>query len=158
MKKLLIFLIPVMGILSCNQSNDKEKKQIVMDMSDSAAACCVRDGVFYHISSGYNNPHKALMPLKMAAMMAMDKDVILYLDIEAVKMVLKDSKDMTFADFPSLKESLKKLIDMKVTIMACPTCLKIAGKTEADLMPGVIIAQKDKFFNFTKGRIITLDY
>ena len=47
---------------------------------------------------------------------------------------------------------------MKVKLMACPSCMKAAGKTEADLMPGVVMADKDTFFNFTKGRIITLDY
>jgi hypothetical protein len=45
-----------------------------------------------------------------------------------------------------------------VGVYACPTCLKIAGFTPKDLMEGVQVAQKDKFFNFTKGRIITLDY
>jgi len=129
-----------------------------MAMDSAVPACCAKDGLFLHISSGYDNPHKVLMALKMAKMMAMDHDVLLYLDIEAVKLVLKDSKDMTFEDFPALKALLKDLVDAKVTIMACPTCLKIAGKGESDLIPGVIIAQKDKFYGFTKGRIVTLDY
>ncbi len=42
--------------------------------------------------------------------------------------------------------------------MACPHCLKAAGKTEADLAPGVKVADKTQFFTFTKGRIISLDY
>jgi hypothetical protein len=42
--------------------------------------------------------------------------------------------------------------------MACPGCLKAAGKTEEDLADGVQIADKAKFFSFTKGRILTLDY
>jgi hypothetical protein len=37
-------------------------------------------------------------------------------------------------------------------------CLKAAGKTADDLAPGVQIADKDKFFSFTRGRILTLDY
>ena len=53
---------------------------------------------------------------------------------------------------------LQSLIDKKVGIYVCPTCLKVAGHSEEDLMPGVQMAQKDKFFNFTKGRIITIDY
>ena len=158
MKKLFIILISLMGLSACNQPREKTNMHEGMQMNQTVPACCVKDGIFIHISSGYDNPHKALMPLKMAMMMAKDKDVILYLDIEAVKMVLKDSKDMKFADFPPLKELLKHLIDAKITIMACPACLKIAGKTGDDLMPGVIVAEKEKFFNFTKGRIITLDY
>jgi hypothetical protein len=34
----------------------------------------------------------------------------------------------------------------------------IAGFKPEDLMEGVQVAQKDIFFNFTKGRILTLDY
>jgi hypothetical protein len=36
--------------------------------------------------------------------------------------------------------------------------MKAAGKTAEDLIPGVKTAEKAAFFNFTKGRIIALDY
>lgn len=157
MKKMLFLLLPLVAMLSCNRQEVKETGHDHMK-ADSSTACCSKDGVFIHISSGYENPHKALMALKMAMMMSADKDVALYLDIEAVKLVLKDSKELTFGDFPPLKELLKKLTDAKVTIMACPACLKVAGKTGEDLIPGVIVAEKEKFFNFTQGRILTLDY
>jgi hypothetical protein len=42
--------------------------------------------------------------------------------------------------------------------MACPGCLKAAGKSPADLAPGILVADKARFFSFTKGRILTLDY
>jgi len=158
MKKLLLLFLPLAVLVSCQPKKELKTGHEGMAMDTALPSCCVKDGLFLHISSGYENPHKVLMALKMAKMMAHDHDVLLYLDIEAVKLVLNDSKDMTFADFPPLKELLKDLVDAKVTIMACPTCLKVAGKGEADLLPGVIIAQKDKFFGFTKGRIVTLDY
>jgi predicted peroxiredoxin len=158
MKKIILVLIPLITLLSCSQPNEKDTHADMIKDTTGVTSCCTNDGIFLHISSGYENPHKVLMALKMAMMMSADKDVLLYLDIEAVKLVLKDSKDMKFADFPTLKELLQHLADAKVTIMACPTCLKIAGKSEGDLIPGVIVAQKEKFFNFTKGRIITLDY
>lgn len=53
---------------------------------------------------------------------------------------------------------MAELIEMGITIFACPGCLKAAGKTPADLMPGVKVADEDAFFSFTKGRILTLDY
>jgi predicted peroxiredoxin len=98
------------------------------------------------------------MPLKMATMMADDKDVLVYMDIHAVQLLLKDSKDIEFADFESAHTYIRKLLEMKVGVYACPTCLKIAGYSPGDLMDGIQVAQKDKFFNFTEGRIITLDY
>ena len=53
---------------------------------------------------------------------------------------------------------LDQLAAKKVIVMACPTCMKVAGYKAEDLRPGIIVAEKDKFFNFTKGRIVTLDY
>lgn len=156
----LILLLPLIVVLAAcnNQPKNADKNGMAgMEMkSDSSGH--TKDGVFIHISSGYDNPHKALMPLKMALMMSNDKDVAIYMDIEAVRMVLRDSKDLAFADFPNLKDLLGQLTAKKVLIMACPTCLKIAGKGENDLIAGVTLAEKDKFFNFTKGKIITLDY
>jgi predicted peroxiredoxin len=73
-------------------------------------------------------------------------------------MLMKNSKDMKFKDFPTLYELLDQLAAKKVTVMACPACLKVAGLKPEDLRPGIIVAEKDKFFNFTKGRIVTLDY
>lgn len=160
MKKLIVLILALFTMASCKQVEDKKVEHGQMGMAaDSAMSCCAaRDGIFLHISSGYDNPHKVLMALKMAVMMAMDKDVLVYIDIKGVDMVVKSSKDMKFKDFPTLFELLDQLAAKKVTVMACPTCLKVAGYQPEDLRPGIIIAQKDKFFNFTKGKIVTLDY
>jgi predicted peroxiredoxin len=123
-----------------------------------ASSDSVRDGVFIHITESYNDPHRVLMPLKMALMMSDDKDVLVYMDIHAVELLVKGAKDMNFADFESAQSYINKLVDKKVGVYACPTCLKIAGFKPEDLMDGVQVAQKDKFFNFTSGRIVTLDY
>ena len=118
----------------------------------------VKDGVFIHVSSSPDYPQKVLMALKMAEIMSEDKDVLVYFDIKGVEVVLKESQDITCAQFPSSKTQLKKLIDKGVKVVVCPTCLKVAGKEAKDVMEGVKIANKDDFFNFTKGRILTLDY
>jgi predicted peroxiredoxin len=152
MKAIVTFILSAFLVISCNQAPRQ---------ADSAAAgteTAARDGVFIHITQCYDDPHRVLMPLKMALMMSDDKDVIVYLDIHAVQFLSKDSKDINFADFESAHTYIKKLADKGVGVYACPTCMKIAGIAPEDLMEGVKVAQKDKFFNFTKGRIITLDY
>ncbi|UCF63103.1 MAG: hypothetical protein JSW33_11080 [bacterium] len=53
---------------------------------------------------------------------------------------------------------IKKLVKKGIVIFACPGGLKAAGKTPEDLMPGIAVTDKDGFFNFTQGRILTLDY
>ncbi|MBL7906482.1 MAG: DsrE family protein [Bacteroidales bacterium] len=152
-KKLLLGLTAIVMISSaCNKTVEKE----VTIVNDSTVA--PRDGVFYHISSGTNDPHKVVMALKQANMMAADKDVIIYFDIKGIEVVLNDAQDITYPTFPGSKESLKGLMDKGITILACPSCLKAAGKSEADLMPGVKIADKELFFSFTKGRILTMNY
>ncbi len=117
-----------------------------------------RDGVFIHVSHGSNDPHRVLMALNMAAIMSEDRDVLVYFDIQGIEVVLKDSEDLTYSHFPSSKTQLAALPKRGVILMACPGCLKAAEKTAADLAPGVEIADKDRFFSFTKGRILTLDY
>jgi predicted peroxiredoxin len=124
----------------------------------AAEAPAVRDGVFIHISQGPNDPHRVLMPLKMAELMADSRDVLIYFDIKGVEVVLKDAHDIAYSHFPTSKKQLKALLAAGVEIHVCPGCLKAAGKTAKDVMEGVRIADKDRFFSFTKGRILTLDY
>lgn len=157
MKNILFVFITGLMILSCNQSPESAPKS-PEEKPAIAKTDSVRDGVFIHITESYNDPHRVLMPLKMATMMAKDKDVLIYMDIHAVELLVKGAKDMKFADFETFQTYIKQLAGQKVGIYACPTCLKIAGFKPEDLMEGVQVAQKDKFFNFTRGRIITLDY
>jgi predicted peroxiredoxin len=115
-----------------------------------------RDGAFIHISS--NDPHRVVMALTMALKMSEDKDVLVYCDIKGIDVVLKDAADLEYPTFPCAQTSLKELIEKGITVFACPACMKASGKTAADLMPGVKTAEKEAFFNFTEGRIVTLDY
>jgi predicted peroxiredoxin len=158
MKKIYFFLIFGLLAFSCNQTPEPTATSHLQMHNVSSAADSVRDGLFIHITECYDDPHRVLMPLKMATMMAKDKDVIVYMDIHAVLLLVKGAKDITFADIESAHTYIKELVANNVGVYACPTCLKIAGYTPEDLMEGVQVAQKDKFFDFTKGRIITLDY
>ena len=146
MKKLLmlLFAISMLTLQSC-KDEDVDLKNI-------------KDGAFIHISNGENDLHRALMGLQMAEKMAEDKDVLVYFDISGIELVLNDSEDFTYSIFPSSKTQLENLLSKGVTVMACPGCLKAAGKSESDLMEGVKIADKEKFFNFTNGRILSIDY
>jgi predicted peroxiredoxin len=117
-----------------------------------------KDGVFIHLSRGYEDPHRALMALWLARKMSEDKDVLVFMDIKGAELALREGKDITYGHFPSLHTSLKKLIEKGVPVMVCPACLKVLGKKPADLMEGIQLADKDRFFSFTAGRILTLDY
>jgi predicted peroxiredoxin len=102
--------------------------------------------------------HRLLMGLQMAIKMSEDKDVLVYFDITGIEAVLTDSPDFQYSHFPGSLTQINELLSNGVTLMACPGWLKAADKTEDDLMEGIEVADKDKFFTFTNGRILTLDY
>jgi len=126
--------------------------------ADGPAAAEGRDGLFIHISHGQDDPHRLLMALSMAAMMSEDHPVLIYFDITGVDAVLADAADVTYSHFAPLSQQLATLRERGVTMMACPGCLKAAGKGAGDLAAGVQVADKSRFFSFTTGRILTLDY
>ena len=116
------------------------------------------DGLFLHVSSGYDNQHKACMALSLAIKMSESQDVTLFFDIEGVKLLSKDSKDIQMDDSLTMHGAIDTLLKRDVPIMACPMCMAKAEIKEEDLKEGIVIAEKEKFFNFTEGRILTLDY
>lgn len=157
----LIAILLCILVVSCTQKKEAEEKPMLEKgetTEQQLSTAEVNDGVFIHIMSGPEDVHKVLMALQMAALMSESKDVAVYFDIKGVEVVLKDSQDLMYSHFPSSHTQLKKLIDAGVTVMACPGCLKAADKTAEDLMEGVQLADKDVFFNFTRGRIFTIDY
>lgn len=87
MKKTILLLIAGLGIISCNE-NPKKDIAVIEKIESVASADKEREGVFIHITESYNEPHRVLMPLKMAVMMANDKDVLVYMDIHAVELLV----------------------------------------------------------------------
>lgn len=131
----------------------------LMAPAPAADTAAPREGVFIHISRGADDPHRLLMALKMAAVMAEgQKDVLVYCDIEAVKVLAASAPDVTHPAFPSAHEQLRHLKDAGAMVRACPSCLRAAGIEPKDLRDGVALADRQEFFSFTKGRILTLDY
>jgi len=98
------------------------------------------------------------MALSLANKMVESKDVCLFFDIEGVKLLTTTAENMQMENYMSLHEVLNNLIEQEVIIMACPMCTKAAGIDPEDYKEGIIIAVKEKFFDFTKGRILSLDY
>jgi len=117
-----------------------------------------KDGVLIHLSSSYDNPHKVLMALSLALKMSENKNVLVFMDIQGVKIAVKNAEDIRIENFDSLNNLLNKLIENKVELMVCPMCLKQAGFKPEDLKEGFKLADKERFFDFTEGRILTLNY
>lgn len=157
-KPAIVFLLPAMLLTACQSAQSPSGEQDAAGNQAALKSETARDGIFIHLTSGPEDPHRVLMAFKMAEVMAEDKDVLMYLDIKAVHLVVTDAPDVEMEGFPSSLEQIGKLIEAGVAIQACPTCLKVAGYTGEDLMDGVVLANKEKFFTFTQGKILSIDY
>jgi len=151
----LLLLLLVLFLAGCIQNQTGEK---IVEAESIEVAEPVSDGLFLHISSGYDNPKKVLMALTLANKVKGMKDVTLFFDVEGVRILKEGAKDIDMKAYMPLQESLDNLVAAGVPIMACPMCLKAAGIEKEMLREGVEIATVDGFYNFTEGRILTLDY
>jgi predicted peroxiredoxin len=150
--KTILFVASILMVFACQPVQENEETKVKQE------AVKAKDGVFIHVKSGVDNSHEVLMALSLADKMSETQDVIMYFDIKGIEVVLKDSPDIAYSHFESSHTAIQKLFEKGIIIMACPGCLKAAGKTPEDLMEGIQVANKDNFFNFTEGRILTIDY
>jgi len=116
------------------------------------------DGAFIHISKGSEDSHAVLMALMLADKFSTSNDVLVFFDKQGIEMVVDDAPDLQMDPFDGSDAIFERLLDQDVDILACPACLEKAGYEEEDLREGVKIAEKERFFDFTEGRILTLDY
>lgn len=116
------------------------------------------DGVFVHISSGADEMHDVLMGLRMAQLMSEEHPTLVYFDVNGIDIVLADGPDLQMEPFGSSHDMIADLLERNATLFACPGCLKATGHTPDELIAGVKVAEKDAFFDFAEGRILTIDY
>jgi predicted peroxiredoxin len=116
------------------------------------------DGVFIHISKGAGGTHEVLMALMLADKFSTSNDVLVFFDLDGIGMVVEDAPNLSMDPFDPSDDIFERLVNRGVEILACPACLKAAGFDEEDLRNGVKLAEKERFLDFTEGRILTLDY
>jgi len=116
------------------------------------------DGAFIHISKGSEDAHAVLMALMLADKFSTSNDVLVFFDKQGIEMVVQKAPNLEMDPFDGSDQIFGSLLERNVEILACPACLKAAGYEEKDLREGVKIAVKERFFDFTEGRILTLDY
>ena len=152
MKKLIFTVCIFLMVFSCIRVNQPAATQL------NTPAENVKDGLFIHVKQGPENAHEVLMALSMALKFAKDSDVLMYFDIDGISMLTKNAPDLQMEPFGSSDVLFSKLVNMGVHIFACPGCMEVYGVSASELRSGVTIADKDEFFNFTDGRILSIDY
>lgn len=146
---LAFFLIPLLASACIRVSSEGET------FSEPEAKT---DGAFIHISKGAADTHDVLMALMLADKFSSSNDVLVFFDKQGIELVTKEAPNLALDPFDSSDEIFKRLIDNGATILACPACMKVSGVEEGDLRAGVKLAEKEMFFDFTEGRILSLDY
>jgi predicted peroxiredoxin len=152
MKHVLILLAVILIPFSCIRVNENPVPAM------KASFLAEKDGIFIHVKQGPDEAHQVLMALSMATKFMDTHDVLIYFDIHGIEMVTKDAPNLEMEPFGSSDALFEKLIDEGVTIFACPGCMKVEGVSASDLRSGVTVADKDEFFDFTDGRILSIDY
>jgi predicted peroxiredoxin len=150
MKKVLALLLIPLFTFSCIRVNQAPES---LPLPEPAT-----DGAFIHISKGAADTHDVLMALMLADKFSSSNDVLVFFDKEGIEMAVENAPNLEMDPFDDSDGVFRRLIDHDVMILACPACLEASGYEEADLRDGVKLAEKEKFFNFTDGRILTLDY
>lgn len=148
-KTISFFLLPLIfvGCLRVEQSPDAN---VVTEKPT--------DGVFLHISKGSDDTHAVEMALMLADKFSTSHDVLVFFDKKGIELVVEGAPNLEMDPFDGSDEVFDRLLDRDVEILACPACLEAAGFDEGDLRRGVKIAEKERFFDFTEGRILSLDY
>jgi len=150
MKKVFALLLAPLLMSACIRVNTEGEI--------AAESKAETDGAFIHISKGSADTHDVLMALMLADKFSTSNDVLVFFDKEGIELVTKDAPNLEMEPFDNSDDIFERLINLNVTILACPACMKVSGVEEADLREGVQMAEKEQFFDFTEGRILTLDY
>lgn len=160
MKYLKIFILLFLAVTISLNSQTKTKK----GTQKTSAEEIVRplppppDGIFIHLASGSENPQRVLAALTMALDMSSNHDVYVYLDVNAVNIVVNNAKSIEMPKFEASKILIDKLIAKGAVVAVSQLCLEANNKTKFDLMKGIKIANPEDLLNFTRGRILSLSY
>lgn len=149
MKKVFaLLLVPILAV-ACIRVNNAEPETVQEEKTD---------GVFIHISKGAEDSHDVLMALMLADKFSTSNDVLVFFDKDGIDMVVDGAPNLEMDPFDSSDDIIERLVNLGVEILACPACMIVAGVENSDLRSGVKPAEKERFLDFTEGRILTLDY
>ncbi|MGF1484339.1 MAG: peroxiredoxin [Opitutales bacterium] len=117
-------------------------------------------GVFIHVSSGSDNPQRALMALQMGERLIENRErpVLLYFDIKGVELMIADGPEFSMKPFDSVAAYRERLIKGGALLQVSPESLAAAGFNKADLVPGVEVADPSTFFTFSDGDVLSFAY
>ena len=101
-----------------------------------------------NLTSGKEDPHAVTMALELAGHALDDnRAVIVFLNVRAPELAGKHLPTTCgLPGKPLIPEMIGTLLKRGAVFLCCPSCMKVLGVQEADLVPGVKLATKESLF------------
>ena len=142
MKKLSPALLGICGLLIVSGCNQQAQP------THNAAATAEPQVMFFNIISGAEeDPHSVTMALQLAGHALDDgREVVLFFNVRGVGVPTKDlADDLAFHAEP-IKTLLHDLMQRGAAVHVCPHCMAALDVTEADLVPGAVVTDREMLF------------
>jgi len=110
-------------------------------------------------SSGENDPHAVTMALQLAGH-ALDagRTTVLFFNVRGVTTpTVGFPETLSFGDRP-IRELLSGLMERGAEVHVCPHCLAALEVSEADLLPGVKVTNREALFGFMGEQTVVFTY
>ncbi|HUU82078.1 MAG TPA: DsrE family protein [Phycisphaerae bacterium] len=104
--------------------------------------------IVINLTSGKEDLHSATMALELAGHGLKDgRAVIVFLNVRAPELADKNlPATCGLADKPAIRDTITNLMQEGATFLCCPSCMKVLGVQETDLIPGVKLATRELLF------------
>ncbi len=107
-----------------------------------------KPAIVFNITSGKEDLHAVTMALQLAGHALDDgREAVLFLNVRAPELARADlPESFAFGPNPPVKKMLADLLARGAQLIVCPHCMKALGMTEADLVNGAKVANRELLF------------
>jgi predicted peroxiredoxin len=113
-----------------------------------------------NLTSGQEDLHAVNMALELAGHGLDDgRQVILFLNVRAPEVGSKKlPPTCALAGKLPITDMLRKVIQRGGIVLCCPSCMKVVGIDEADLLPGIKLATREGLFGKLGAESVVFSY
>ena len=104
--------------------------------------------IVINMTAGKEDLHSFWMGLQLASHALGDgRKATVYMNVNAPFLASKKApEDLRCGELPTPREQIAELLKNGAKIVVCPGCLKVAGLTKDDLLPGLELGTKEALF------------
>jgi predicted peroxiredoxin len=113
-----------------------------------------------NLTSGKEDLHAVTMGLELAGHALNDnREVIVFMNVRAPELASKHlPATIGLADKQPIPEMMNDLMKRGASFLCCPSCMKVLGVQETDLVSGVKLASKERLFGPLGAGAVVFSY